>query len=334
MRIAVLMLNLGGPQSLAEVRPFLRQLFLDREIIRFPGGALGQRLFARLIARRKAHESEANYAAIGGRSPLLDWTRRQGAGMADLVRRQSGVEILPLPCMRYWHPLADEALQQAADWGAEHLVAFTQYPHFSTTTTGSSLAELQRAAARRGVRAPISAIRGFHDHPDYVSALAATVRDAVQRLPAQHRAQSKVVYSAHSLPMKFVRAGDPYPEQIRASAELAHRRSGCELPFEVAWQSKVGPVEWLQPSTIDRIRALPQEGVQHAAVVPISFVNDHIETLQELDLALAAEARAAGIRTFARAPALNVRPDFLQALANVLLAHLRSQGLLAAAPAH
>jgi ferrochelatase len=236
--------------------------------------------------------------------------------------------------MRYWHPLADEALQQAADWGAEHVVAFTQYPHYSTTTTGSSLAELQRAAARRGLRAPISAIRGFHDHPDYTAALAATVREAVQRLPAQHRAQSKVVYSAHSLPMKFVRAGDPYPGQIRASAELAHRVSGVDLPFEVAWQSKVGPVEWLQPSAIERIRALPQEGVRHAAVVPISFVNDHIETLQELDLALAAEAEAAGIRTFARAPALNVRPDFLQALANILLAHLRSQGLLAPAPAH
>jgi ferrochelatase len=326
MRIAVLMLNLGGPQSLAEVRPFLQSLFLDREIIRFPGGALGQRLFAWLIARKKAHESRANYAAIGGRSPLLDWTRRQGAGLQELVQRESGVEILPLPCMRYWHPLAGEALQQAVAWGADHVVAFTQYPHYSQTTTGSSLAELRRAAARSGVRVPITEIRGFHDHPDYTGALAATVREASARLPAG--AQAKVVYSAHSLPMKFVRAGDPYPEQIRASAELAHQRSGVDLPFEVSWQSKVGPVEWLQPSTIERIQSLPGEGVRDVVVVPISFVNDHIETLQELDLALRDLAMPAGIRTFVRAEALNVRPDFLQALANILLAHLHAQGLL------
>lgn len=328
MRVAVLMLNLGGPANLAEVRPFLRNLFGDREIIRFPGGSLGQRFFAWWISKRKAGESARNYAAIGGGSPLLRWTEAQGVAMQERVESETDLEILPLPCMRYWHPRADAALQQAVESGAEHIVAFTQYPHDSTTTTGGSLRDLRRAATRLGVRIPITEITSWHDDPSYVAALAECVNDGMSQVPAEFQTDTRVVYSAHSLPMQFVDAGDPYPAQIRATAALVHAQSGLEQSYEIAWQSKVGPVTWLAPSSIERIRALPGEGVRDVVVVPISFVNDHIETLQELDLALAEEARHAGVRTFVRAPSLNLRPRFIRALADILLAHLRDQGVL------
>ncbi|MBI5851687.1 MAG: ferrochelatase [Planctomycetes bacterium] len=332
MRVAVLMLNLGGPANLGEVTPFLRNLFRDREIIRFPGGSLGQRFFAWWISRRKAAESARNYAAIGGGSPLLRWTRAQGDAMKRLVELETGLEIRPLPCMRYWYPFADEALREAVDGGAEHIVAFTQYPHDSMTTTGGSLREVRRVAARLGLRVPMTAITSWHDHPSYIAALADCVREGVGRVPFEFRPGARVVYSAHSLPMKFVDAGDPYPGQIRETAALVHAEAGLLQHYEIAWQSKAGPVRWLAPSSIERIRALPAEGVRDVVVVPISFVNDHIETLQELDIALAEEARRAGMRTFVRAPGLNLRAPFVRALADVLVAHLRAQGVLEPVP--
>lgn len=333
MRIAVLMQNLGGPGSLAEVRPFLQNLFSDREIIRFPGGALGQRLFAWLLAKKKAPTSAQNYAAIGGRSPLVEWTTRQGEGMKALVEQQAPVELLIQPCMRYWHPTAEAALSRAREFGADHIVAFTQYPHYSTTTTGSSMRDLLRTKGRLGVATPLSTIEGFHEHPAYVAAMAECVCEGLEQVPQDLRAGARVVYSAHSLPLKFVEQGDPYPGQIRRTAELVHRETGLANPFEISWQSKVGPVRWLSPSSQDRIRALPGEGTRDVVVVPIAFVNDHIETLQELDLELRHAAGEAGMRTFVRAPSLNVRPAFLRALADILLEHLQQQGLLATATA-
>ena len=327
MRVAVLMLNLGGPASLAEVRPFLKNLFADREIIRFPGGALGQKVFSSLLARRKAPSSAQNYAAIGGRSPLVDWTTRQGEGMRVLVEAEADVELLIQPCMRYWHPMAEAALRAAQAFGAEHIVAFKQYPQYSTTTTGGSLRDLLRTAGRLGVTTPITAIERWHEHDPYVAAVAECVREGLSQVPAELRTGTRIVYSAHSLPMKFVDAGDPYPDQIRRTTELVHARTGLANAFEIAWQSKVGPVRWLQPSSIDRIRALPGEGARDVVVVPIAFVNDHIETLQELDRELRHAAETAGMRTFVRAPSLNVRPAFLRAIADLLLDHLQTVGV-------
>lgn len=327
MRVAVLMLNLGGPATLAEVRPFLQNLFSDREIIRFPGGALGQRLFAWLLARRKAPSSSRNYAAIGGGSPLVAWTQQQGDGMQALVEAETDAVLTIEPCMRYWHPTAEIAVRRAAAFGAEHIVAFSQYPQYSTTTTGSSLRDLRRTAERLGIGIPITAIEQWHEHPSYIAAMAECVREGLAQVPPAQRGMARIVYSAHSLPMKFVDAGDPYPDQIRRTAELVHRATGIALPYEVSWQSKVGPVKWLSPSSVERIQALPGEGVRDVVVVPIAFVNDHIETLQELDRELRDEARAAGMRTFVRAPSLNVRPRFLRALADVLGEHLAANGL-------
>ncbi len=184
------------------------------------------------------------------------------------------------------------------------------------------------------MKVPISEIASWHDDAGYIDALSECVQEGMEAIPAETRAAAKVVYSAHSLPLKFVEAGDLYPDQIRATAALVHARSGLSQPYEIAWQSKVGPIPWLSPSSSERIQALPREGVRDVVVVPISFVNDHIETLHELDIELAEEARAAGIRNFVRAPGLNLRPRFLRALADILGTHLTVQGILSTVQSH
>ncbi|MHC5062349.1 MAG: ferrochelatase [Planctomycetota bacterium] len=323
MRIAVLMLNLGGPWQLADVRPFLRNLFSDREIIRFPGGRLGQRFFSWLIAKTKSPSSAANYAAIGGGSPLLDWTEKQGQAMCDAADLPEEVELKAFPCMRYWHPSSEQALAAAVDFGADHIIAFSQYPHESVTTSGSSFADLERSAQRMGIQQPITRISGWHAHSSYIDALAETVVESSRDLIPDQK--NLVLYSAHSLPMKFVEDGDLYPVQIRASVALTHAKSGVDLEHELSWQSKVGPVRWLAPSTANRIPELAAQGVQGLVVVPVSFVNDHIETLHELDIELREIAKQAGIRQFIRAPGLNTRPSFIKALADIVGEHIQDQ---------
>ena len=326
MRVAVLMLNLGGPRILDDVKPFLLNLFLDRETIRFPGGQVGQQLFARLLVALKARRSTANYAAIGGGSPLVQWTREQGDRMRKLVERDYDIQILALPCMRFWHPFTEEALREALEWRADHVVAFTQYPHLSTATTGSSLRELNRVSADMKCPIPITEIAEWHDHPTYVQAMAECVRDGIAESEAKDKEELLVIYSAHSLPMEVVTTGDPYPDQVRRCVELVHKASGMDIDHELTWQSKVGPLKWLKPSTVERVKALYGEGRRYIVVVPISFTSDHIETLHELDILLANIARDNGLG-YARAPSLNLRPTFIQALAEILGSHLQSLGV-------
>jgi ferrochelatase len=326
MRIAVLMLNLGGPRNLDQVKPFLLNLFRDRETIRFPGGRIGQKIFARLIVALKWRKSAATYAKIGGGSPLVQWTRDQGEGMRKLVEQEYDVRILPLPCMRFWHPYTREALQETLDWRADHVVAFTQYPHLCTSTTGSSLREVNRVATAMRFPIPITEIAQWHDQPTYVQAVGECVRDGVARSKARDPRELLVVYSAHSIPIGVAESGDPYPEQIRECVELVHRYSGLDIDHEVTWQSKVSPIKWLVPSTLERVKALHSEGRRHIVVVPISFTSDHVETLYELDIQVAEVARQSRLG-FARSPSLNIRPTFIKALAEILGAHLQELGV-------
>lgn len=327
MKVAVLMLNLGGPERVEDVRPFLRELFADREIIKLPGGPAGQWLLSRLIVWRRAPRSEANYAAIGGGSPQLRWTRQQGDGLAAIVQaNRPGLSVRAFPCMRYWGPRAEDALAEAADWGAEHLVAFSQYPQWSRTTTGSSLSDLRRTMDRLGVRTPLSTIEAWAECPVFVQTLVELTREGIAASPAE---RPTIVYTAHSLPQKVIDGGDPYADQVRATVAAVHAHLG-DLPMELTWQSRVGPIRWLSPSTRDRLTALPGEGVKDVVVVPVTFVNEHIETLHELDIELAQEAREAGMESFVRVPAPGVRPHFLTALAGLVQDHLDEHGLLLA----
>lgn len=307
-------MNMGGPDSLEAVPYFMRNLFSDREIFRFPGGWLTQRLFARMITLMRTRKVRAQYAAIGGRSPLNDLTHAQAVALRDTLR-QRGCHACVAVAMRYWRPFTDEALRMINREAAQSpVVALPLYPHFSKATTGSSLAELQRVMTQMNFKRQPLVIRDYHDHPRYIESLVERISEALPSLPLQ----TQVLFSAHGLPESFVREGDPYVSQIERTFELAREKfAGRE--FHLAYQSRVGPVKWVGPSVEEKLSELGARGVKALLVVPVSFVSDHIETLYEIDITYAQHARASGIEVFSRIRSLNGSPTFIAALADLVL---------------
>jgi ferrochelatase len=296
------------------VRPFLTRLFTDREIIHLPGGAIGQAFIGRMIAWKRTREVQENYAKIGGGSPIVRWTTLQGRGIADRLRER-GHDVAFAMAMRYWNPTTEEGLAELERAGVGRLVALTLYPHYSMATTGSSAAELSRVMKRRGVKLPLDRIDVWYDHPGYLDALALRAKAALARFAPD--APPTLLVSAHGLPKHFIEAGDPYCDHIRITMEGVLARLP-RLPHVLGYQSRVGPVEWIGPSTDEVIRTLAHDGVKDVLVLPISFVSDHIETLYEIDMLYADQARALGITNFRRVESLNDFPPFLDALAGLV----------------
>ncbi len=322
-RTGLVLLNLGGPADLEAIRPFLDELFADREIIRLPGGALGQRLIARMIVRARLAKVTSYYAAIGGGSPILKYTAGQGEGLAARMdrRRPDLAPFKSYVAFRYAPPTSDDALRALRADGVERAVVVTLYPQYSEATTGSSLRELTRAMARTGFdgAVPLTTVDRWSDAASFLDLLASRVEAGLAAWPAERRRAAVVLMSAHSLPMSFVNDGDPYPAEIEATfqgvvARLREPKPRCLLAF----QSQTGPVRWLGPQTGDVIRQLGREGVQELLVAPIAFVSDHIETLYEIDVMFAHEAREAGIRDFRRTESFNLDPRFFDVLADVV----------------
>lgn len=331
-KTGILLLNLGGPDSLDAVRPFLTRLFSDREIIKLPGGPIGQFFIGRMIAYRRTKEVQENYERIGGSSPIVCWSTLQGRGLVDRLRAK-GHDVEFALAMRYWHPTTGEALDQLERAGCDRLLALTMYPHYSIATTGSSVAELRRVLARRGSRLPLETIEAWYDHPAYLDAMAAPLRDALAALPSGTK--PTILVSAHGLPQHFIDDGDPYCDHVKATMEgmLARVPEAGGLPVALGYQSRVGPVPWIGPSTDETIDRLAAEGVKEVVVVSISFVSDHIETLYEIDMLYADQARARGITTFVRTAALNDAPRFLDALAAIVEPRLTAPPATASSPA-
>jgi ferrochelatase len=317
----LVLLNLGGPATPAEVGPFLHRLFADPEIIPLPF----QRWLGPLLVRLRRRHVEANYAAIGG-SPILRWTRVQAAGLvARLDARAPGsAPHKAYIAFRYAPPFSEEALRQMQADGVRRAVAFTQYPQFSCATTGSSLNELWRAVDRLGLagRFEWSVLDRWPTHPGFITALAASVRAGLAQLPAAERAGALLLFSAHSLPLRVIDRGDPYPQEMGATVQAVMARLGFSHEYLLSYQSAAGPVRWLGPSTAAVLRQLGRQGRRAVVVAAPAFTSDHIETLSEIDRDYAALARQAGLRYFARAPALNGAQVFQQALADLAAAHL------------
>lgn len=318
------MLNLGGPATLEDVQPFLLELFADREIIQLPF----QRWLGPFIARRRTPKVRGLYASIGGGSPILRYTEAQGRGMVERLDRLSP-STAPhkfYVAFRYTRPNSDDALRAMRADGVERAVAFTQYPQFSCSTTGSSLNELWRAAARTGLQDSFqwSVIDRWPVHPGFIEAMTETVRDGLEQFEARDRDQVLILFSAHSLPLDVIDRGDSYPQEVGASVQRVVEGLGRTNPYLLAYQSDVGPVRWLGPRTEQVIRRLGARGHQHLLVVPIAFTSDHIETLSELDREYGEVAHQVGITHYRRAPALNDRPRFLDALAAIVRDHLQS----------
>ncbi len=318
----IVMMNLGGPATLDDVEPFLVRLFADREIIQLPW----QNVLGKFIATRRAPAVRALYAAIGGGSPIRAWTEAQGDAMCRRLDEMSP-ETAPhryYVAFRYTQPFADDALRAMQSDGITRAVAFTQYPQWSCATTGSSLNDLWRALDRTGLQDAFawSIIDRWGEHPGFIQAMAGTVEDGLEDFPAAKRDEVVVLFSAHSLPLSVINRGDTYPAEIGATVGRVVQTSALRNPYLVSYQSEVGPVRWQGPSTEAVIRRLAKAGQKSLLVVPIAFTSDHIETLSELDIEYAELAHSLGMTGYRRAPALNVRTEFLDALADIVSQHL------------
>lgn len=315
-RIAVVLFNLGGPDSLEAVQPFLRNLFSDPDIFKFPLAFITQKLFAELVSRRRAPAVQKNYAAIGGKSPLLEFSQKQAdALLAELAREEPGTEFEAHVCMRYWHPMTAEVVNRLKQQGIQRVILLPLYPQFSTTTTGSSYNEFRRECTRQHYHPAMKLVQYWYEQPDYLDAIAGDIRKAADALPDSDPANIELLFSAHGLPQKIVDGGDPYEQHIRATVAAVQQRLNWPHTT-LCYQSRVGPLKWLQPYTEDTIREKANAGAKQVLVYPIAFVSDHIETLQELALEYGEQAKQLGIPVYRVVPALNIHPGLIRALAN------------------
>lgn len=307
MKTAVVLFNLGGPDSLAAVRPFLTNLFDDPAIVRLP--RVPRWLLARLIAYRRAPVAREIYRHLGGASPILANTEAQARALEMSLGQGFRVFI----AMRYSRPSSTEAVAAVKAWGPDHIVLLPLYPQFSTTTTASSFAAWQRAAVRAGLAAPTQLLCCYPDDPGFADAIAQPLARALDATPAGE--PLRVLFSAHGLPERIAAAGDPYRWQVeRTMATMLARLGRPGLDAVLCFQSRVGPLAWLKPATDEEIRRAGRER-RSLIVVPIAFVSEHSETLVELDRDYGRLAKSSGVPSYRRLPTVGTNPAFMTALA-------------------
>lgn len=321
-KIAVVLFNLGGPDGRDAVRPFLFNLFRDPAIIGLP--AVARYPLAALIAGTRAKLAKENYALMGGGSPLLPETEKQAKALeADLAARFPDAETRCFIAMRYWKPLTDETARAVEAFAPDEVVLLPLYPQYSTTTTGSSLKAWNRAY--RGGPGRVSTVCCYPVDEALVQAHADLIKVAYDK--AGRPGPARLLFSAHGLPEKVILAGDPYQQQVEATAAAVAARLGEGWDWRVTYQSRVGPMKWIGPSTEDEIRAASQQGLA-LVVTPIAFVSEHIETLVELDHEYREVAIKAGCPAYVRIPALGVAPDFIASLGRSVQAAIGAQDRL------
>jgi protoporphyrin/coproporphyrin ferrochelatase len=317
-RLGVLLLNLGGPDKLEDVRPFLYNLFSDPEIIRLPSPLL-QAPLAWLISTLRSKKSQENYKKIGGGSPLRRITEAQAQALKSQLL-QDGQEANVYIGMRYWHPFTEEAIAQIKRDQIDELVILPLYPQFSISTTGSSLRLIEQLWNRDPALQKIkyTIVPSWYDNSGYLQAMANLIEQQIDRV--KNPSQAHIFFSAHGVPVSYIlEAGDPYQKQIEDCAAMIVNKLNRSNAYTLAYQSRVGPVEWLQPYTDVAIEELAHQGIKELVVVPISFVSEHIETLEEIDMEYREVAEKAGIETFARVPAPDTDVTFIKALADIVV---------------
>jgi ferrochelatase len=311
-RVAVVLFNLGGPDSPAAVQPFLFNLFNDPAIIDAPW--LIRWFLARMISRRRAPIAREIYAELGGASPLLPNTQAQAAALETSLNSVFSEQTTRVfIAMRYWHPFAAETAAEVADFAPDQVILLPLYPQYSTTTSQSSMDDWAKAARAAGVRAETRAICCYPAQMGFVEAIAAEIKRAFGGLPDQGQG-ARLLFSAHGLPKKIIAKGDPYQWQVERSAQAVVDRLGIEdLDWAVCYQSRVGPLEWIGPSTEDEIARAGTDRVP-IVIAPIAFVSEHSETLVELDVEYRKLAETAGAPDFSRVPTVSTRPEFIAGL--------------------
>lgn len=316
-KISVIAFQLGGPDTLAAVEPFLYNLFCDPDIINFPGAFLARKALAKLISTTRWKAVRQRYAEIGGGSPIRVLTEQQARALETALRPHISARVIV--AMRYWHPDTREAIASLEREPFDELVLLPLYPHFSFATTGSSLKEWNRLYKPK---VPVHTVDHFFDHPDYIAALVERINDVLETLPNPEGVH--LVFSAHGLPMPLVAKGDPYPKHIEATVQLARQLGAWPNAHVLCFQSKVGPQKWLEPSLTGTIERLAHEGIKRMLVIPVSFLTDHIETLHEINIEAREEAESLGVTEFHMTSGLNDSPLLCRALADLVL---RSVGM-------
>lgn len=311
-RVGVVLFQLGGPDTLAAIEPFLYNLFCDPDIIDFPFARLGRKPLAKLISTTRARRVQHHYATIGGGSPIRRFTERQARALETNLR-DSGLDAHCFVAMRYWHPFTSEAIVQLEAAQCDEVVLLPLYPQYSSTTVGSSLNEWRRLF--RG-HMPVHTVSPFFQHPMYLDALVEKITEALARFPLPERAE--IVFSAHSVPLSIIAKGDPYQRQIEETARLLMQRGRWKNRHRLCYQSKVGASKWLQPSLHLTLHDLAAEKAREVCIVPIAFVSDHVETLGEIDHESREEAYRLGITQFEMSEGLNDSPKFISALSQLV----------------
>ena len=320
---AVVLLQLGGPDSPDAVRPFLYNLFTDPDIIDLPGAFLFRKGLAHAISKARAPKVQVLYSAIGGKSPILEQTTIQAEALQAYLRERA-VNARVAIAMRYWHPGTEETYRSLQADGVRKVLLLPLYPHYSRTTTGSSYNEWNRVTSHvDGPKISATLVRAYYDHPDYIDAIVTRLREVLERVPDGEMQKVHLLFSAHGTPVSLVRKGDPYSRQIRATYERVVEKGNFGLPHHLCFQSKVGPQKWLRPSLPETLEDLARQRVTHVIVNPIAFVSDHLETLSEINIEARHRARELGITFFEMtAPLLDCRA-FIRCLGDLVVQQMR-----------
>jgi len=323
----IVLLNLGGPAHQDEVEPFLTRLFSDPTIVPLPF----QPTTGPLLAKLRLARVKQQYQSIGGGSPIRMWTEKQGE---KLIQKLDDLCPHTAPHhyyigFRYVYPMIGDALKSMKKDGVKRAVAFSQYPQYSCSTTGSSLINLWQTLKEMGLNEQFkwSVIDRWYSNPIYVEAVAKKIKEGLAQFPTEDQHKVIIVFSAHSLPIRVVNRGDPYPVEIAATLTQVMQSLNRSNPYTLTYQSRVGPVPWLSPSTEHAVRNYASRGVDNVLIVPISFTSDHIETLREIDIDLQHTAKKLGMKMLKRAPSLNDEPLFITAMADIVTKHLLSHNV-------
>jgi len=318
-KTCVILLNMGGPSSLDDVQPFLYNLFMDPDIIDIPLGRFIRPFIAKKISTKRALNVRTYYEKIGGGSPLLRLTMEQAGELEKALAGEGDYKVLV--AMRYWHPFTEETVKKVLLENPDNILLLPLYPQYSSTTTGSSLNEFYRVWKKAGRRdVEISEVKEWHREEAYIDSWARTIMES---LGGSSGKEWHILFSAHGIPQKLVDKGDPYQAQTEETVRMILNRLDWKGPWSISYQSRVGPVKWLEPATDLWMKELAEKGTRNLLMVPISFVSDHSETLYEMDILYKDLAADAGIESFMRAPSLNSREIFIGALKNIVLKNCR-----------
>lgn len=315
-KVSVVLLNLGGPDKLKNVKPFLFNLFKDKTIIDLP--FIFRFPLAWLISTLRNKKARKIYLQLGGKSPLLEHTINQKNALQEILSTPSQIEFTTHICMRYWHPMSDAAIKELLNEKPDCIVLLPLYPQFSTTTTASSFDDIEKKIEKNSLLKyiPVHKVNSYEDHPLFIKSHCTRIEETLKKIPIKHLKNSVLLFSAHGIPLDRIEKGDPYEKHVRTTVSSI-MENFPNLTHEICYQSKVGPKEWLKPSTEERIKYYGKQK-KHLVVVPVAFVSEHSETLVELDIDYLKLAKESGVQSYHRVCALNTEKHFIQCLKNLV----------------